>query len=157
MNNQPFVCVIDANVALKVVLDQPLSDRADILFAYYESEPEAQFHVPEFFFAECVHILTKYVRLHHYPAEDANGNLQEIKDLSFQVASTTELASDALNIAINHRISGYDACYVALAHQLKGPLITTDEKLVRADGKYTLRCSIISNILNSTYRIISDL
>jgi len=132
MSNQPLICVIDANVALKVVLDQPLSNRADALFAYYESDPEARFHVPGFFYAECVHILTKYVRLHHYPADDAKENLQELKDLAFQVASTTALADDALSIAIAHRINGYDACYVALAHQLKAPLITTDEKLARA-------------------------
>jgi predicted nucleic acid-binding protein len=40
----------------------------------------------------------------------------------------------------DYPISGYDACYVALAHQIKAPLITADEKLVRAmAGKYNVK------------------
>jgi predicted nucleic acid-binding protein len=41
-------------------------------------------------------------------------------------------AAAALAIALEHRISAYDAQYVALALQLKPLLITEDRKLQRA-------------------------
>ncbi len=45
-----------------------------------------------------------------------------------------------MEIAIAHRVSGYDAFYVALASQVNAPLITADEKLVRAmAGKYNVQ------------------
>jgi predicted nucleic acid-binding protein len=41
------------------------------------------------------------------------------------------LASDALQVAITHSISAYDACYVALSHRLGLPLVTADDALIR--------------------------
>jgi predicted nucleic acid-binding protein len=51
------------------------------------------------------------------------------------------IAEEALGIALNHRITAYDACYVAAAEQLKLPLITADEKLATklAMGSYEVQ------------------
>jgi predicted nucleic acid-binding protein len=37
-----------------------------------------------------------------------------------------------LEIAIAHNISAYDACYVELSERLQLPLVTADQKLIRA-------------------------
>jgi predicted nucleic acid-binding protein len=42
-----------------------------------------------------------------------------------------DLADDALDLALAHGLSAYDACYVALARREAVPLVTADERLVR--------------------------
>ena len=137
MSKPPLRCVIDDNVALKLFFVQPLSNKADALFARLEQDPQARFYIPDFFYAECASAFVNYVRLAKYPEDAARQDMIELQALSFQAIPTSQLTKDALKIAFQLRISGYDACYVALAHQLKIPLITADEKLVRATvGKH---------------------
>lgn len=132
MSSSPLLCVVDANVGIKIALVQPLSDRADRLFTYLESDKHAQFYIPDFFYAECAHTFAKYTRLFKYSAEEAKRDMLEIYALRLESVPTSMLAKDALEIAITHRIAGYDACYVALSQRIKAPLVTADEKLVRA-------------------------
>lgn len=132
MNNPPLVCVVDANVALKLFFVQPGSDLADALFAHLDADAQTQFYVPDFFFAECASAFANYVRLLKYPASDAKQDMVELKDLALSIVPTVDLVTDALEIATTYGISGYDACYVALSHQANAPLVTADEKLVRA-------------------------
>ena len=132
MSDKPLVCVIDANVALKLFFVQPLSDAADALFAHLEADARTRFYVPDFFYAECASAFVNYVRLMKYPPDDAKKDLTELHALALKVAPTADLALQAFNIALAHRISGYDAGYVALAAQINAPLVTADEKLVAA-------------------------
>jgi len=44
---------------------------------------------------------------------------------------TFALMPDALDLALTHAISAYDACYVALASRLGRPLVTADQRLVQ--------------------------
>jgi predicted nucleic acid-binding protein len=140
MSKGALKCVIDANVALKLFFVQPQSEIADALFARLEAEPQARFYVPDFFYAECASAFVNYVRLAKYPADDAQQNMAELRALSLVAVPTADLATKAVEIALADRITGYDACYVALAQQTKAPLITADEKLVRAmGGKYNVQ------------------
>jgi predicted nucleic acid-binding protein len=38
MTSSPLICVIDANIAIKLFFDQPMSDLADALFSYLETD-----------------------------------------------------------------------------------------------------------------------
>jgi len=49
-----------------------------------------------------------------------------------RVVSTADLMADAVNIALAHGISAYDASYVALSQQVDATLLTLDQKLVNA-------------------------
>jgi hypothetical protein len=40
-------CAVDAGVGIKLFLVEPLSDRADALFAHLGEEPPAEFYVPD--------------------------------------------------------------------------------------------------------------
>ena len=126
-----FDCVIDASVGIKLFLIEPLSDRADALFAHLTDDPPARFYVPDLFFIECANILWKYVRRFGYPAEDAYQNIVDLTRLPLRAVSTGELAAEALEAAVVHGITAYDAAYVALAQRLSLPLVTADEVLVR--------------------------
>jgi predicted nucleic acid-binding protein len=49
-----------------------------------------------------------------------------------QTVAIQEIVCEALEIAIAHNISAYDACYVELSVRLQVPLVTADQKLIRA-------------------------
>ena len=124
-------CVVDASVAIKLFLLEPLSHRADALFDLLSNSPPARFYVPDLFFAECANILWKYVRHFGYSAKTAHQDLSDLLNLPFRVTPTADLVEDALELAVTHDITIYDAVYVALGQRLSLPLVTADEALVR--------------------------
>jgi predicted nucleic acid-binding protein len=89
-------------------------------------------YVPELFFAECANVLWQYVRRANYPPDAAKTSLAQLRALSLQTVTIREVVSEALEIAIAHNISAYDACYVELSERIQLPLITADQKLIRA-------------------------
>jgi len=127
----PVACVVDASVAIKLVITEALSTQAYALFAHLANDPLARFVVPELFYFECANILWKHVQRSGYPLADAQLSLSTLSTLALQRYSSPSLAADALGIAGHHGITAYDACYVATAHHAGVPLITADAKLVR--------------------------
>ena len=91
-------CVVDASVAIKLFVVDPLSDKVDALFTHLAANPECRFYVPDLFYIECTNILWKYVRSSSYSAADAERNLGRLYALSLQRTSTSELMSDALKM-----------------------------------------------------------
>jgi len=124
-------CAIDASVGIKLFLVEPLSGRADALFAHLSDDPPARFWVPDLFYIECTKVLWKYVRRFGYPVTAARQDLVDLTGLPMRIVSTAALAEEALGLAVRHGCSAYDAAYVALAQQLRLPLVTADEALVR--------------------------
>ncbi|ASC71900.1 Ribonuclease VapC9 [Halomicronema hongdechloris C2206] len=130
--NSPVRCVVDASVAIKLFIEQEGSEQAEVLFAKLSTGPDTELYVPELFYAECANVLWQYVRRANYPATDAKASLVRLKALALQRVAIPELVNEALDIAIAHNISAYDACYVELSERLKVPLVTADSKLIRA-------------------------
>jgi predicted nucleic acid-binding protein len=136
-----YDCVVDASVGIKLFLDEPLSERADALFDHLADDLPARFYVPDLFFIECANILWKYASYHGYPHEDAQQDVNDLRDLSLHAVPTQELVEAALPIALDRGITAYDASYVALAERLALPLVTADEPLARrlAATEYDVR------------------
>ena len=132
MNDSVLDCVMDASVGIKLFIVEPLSAEAHALFARRTDDPPARFFVPDLFFIECTNILWKYVKRLGLPTEDAKVNVEQLGLLALQVTPTRALMTDALAIALKHDVTAYDAAYVALSQTLALPLITADEKLMRA-------------------------
>jgi predicted nucleic acid-binding protein len=84
-----------------------------------------------FFFVECANILWKHVRRYDYPIEKAQEDLGVLGALALHRTSTYSLMRMAFELALNHGITAYDACYVALAHRLGITLVTADQQLVQ--------------------------
>jgi predicted nucleic acid-binding protein len=127
----PIRCVVDASVGIKQFLpDDPLMPKVNQLFAHL-ANPQTAIFVPDLFYIECGNILWKYVRARLYAVADVPADLATLKSFPLRVVSTADLMADAVNIAINHNISAYDACYVALSKQVNAILLTLDAKLVR--------------------------
>jgi predicted nucleic acid-binding protein len=127
----PVRWVVDASVGIKLFVAEDLSDRAHVLFAQLTTDPPAQLHVPDLFYIECANILWKYVRRFGYPANQARHDVSDLGKLALRLTATVDLRSEALESAMNHGISAYDGCYVALAERLAVPLITADERLAQ--------------------------
>ena len=139
-------CVIDANVVLKLFVEQPGSDQADVLFARLGTEPQARYYVPDLIYAECASALAKYVRLKGMSAASARKSMKDLVGLGLVSVPTVELVSETLDVALKHQITGYDACYVVLAARLKVPLVTADERLVNAISGTSYDLRLLSHI-----------
>jgi predicted nucleic acid-binding protein len=125
----PFHCVVDASVAVKLFLAEPLAAEAIALFGLL-TDPVISFHVPDLFYVECANIFWKYVQRGLATSSQASGYLSALKALPLQRTPTFDLVDDALALAVNQGITAYDACYVSLAQRLGLPFITADQKLV---------------------------
>jgi predicted nucleic acid-binding protein len=124
-------CVVDASVGIKLFLEEEGTDQATRLLQGLAQNPAARFYVPDLFFVECANILWKYARRFDYPAENAHQDLVDLHALALRSVSTADLISPALELALDHEISAYDACYAALAQGANLPLITADLPLAR--------------------------
>jgi predicted nucleic acid-binding protein len=131
----PLRAVVDASVAVKIFVPEALSDRALAVFAKFAAADEAELIVPDFFFIECANVFWKWVQRSDYPEDDARAHLRDLAALGLTAIPAQLLADNALAIALAHRITAYDACYLAAAAQLELPLITADEKLARTVAK----------------------
>ena len=133
--------MVDASVAVKIFVPEPLSAEAQEIFARFATEDGAELIVPDFFFIECANVFWKWVQRSDYPPQDAQEHLRDLTGLGLSAIPVQVLADDALNIALQHKVTAYDACYVAAAAKLRLPLITADERLVKQieKGKYDVQ------------------
>ncbi|MBD2312676.1 type II toxin-antitoxin system VapC family toxin [Desertifilum sp. FACHB-1129] len=127
----PIKCVVDASVCIKQFVPDPLSDKAQQLFAHL-ANPQNEIYIPDLFYIESANTLWRYVRAGQLTASQVQANLATLKALSLQVVSMAELMEEAVNIAIACGISAYDASYVALSQRVSAPLLTLDRRLVNA-------------------------
>lgn len=126
----PVQCVIDASVAVKVFLPEPLSAEATALIGCL-ADVGTVFHVPDLFFAECGNIFWKPVRRGNAQPAQAQSDWNTLSSWRLCSTPTFALTADALAVAITHDVTAYDACYVVLAQRQGIPLITADDRLVR--------------------------
>ena len=127
----PLRYVIDTSVCIKQFIPDPLSPKVNQLFAHL-ANPQSEIFVPDLLYVESANTLWKYVRAGRYDVNVAQANLASLKALPFYVVSTADLMAEAITIGLAYGISAYDACYVALSEQVDAPLLTLDQKLVRA-------------------------
>ena len=74
-------CVVDASVAIKLFLDEELSDRARNLIGQLGRGSPPRFYVPDHFFIECANVLWKYVSFFDYGREAALEDLMDLRQL----------------------------------------------------------------------------
>lgn len=128
----PLRYVVDASVGIKLFVDEDYSDKVHTLFEQLTADIPAILYVPDLFYIECTNILLKYTRRFGRSLEDSRADLLDLGRLALRVISTAELMENALLLAAERGITAYDACYAVLASQLGLPLITADERLVKA-------------------------
>ena len=130
MITEPGCWVVDASVGIKLFVPETHSEQDDALFNPLEGAPP-DLVVPDLFYAECANILWKYVRRFGYPLSEAGKNMAALKEMKLSTVPSALLVEKALELAVRLEVTAYDACYLALAEDLRATLVTADEKLLK--------------------------
>lgn len=119
--------VVDANVAIKLVLPEIHSEAASRLLngAY-------SLLIPDFFFPEIGNILWKRVRRGETTIENAQEDLGTLIGVSLQIHPSLPLMPLALDIAVRIEQAVYDCVYLALAVTHGCQMVTADERFFNA-------------------------
>jgi len=119
-----MIWVLDASVAVRWFIEEEVHPHADEVLDKLIDEPE-RFAVPELFAFEVFSVLQ---RIHPNGLEVfGQGIIPLLQGGIFRQPMTESLAVKA-NRFVKLGLTGYDACYAALAHDLKGRWLTFDEK-----------------------------
>ncbi|MBZ5606657.1 MAG: type II toxin-antitoxin system VapC family toxin [Acidobacteriia bacterium] len=126
--------VLDASVAAKWFLpadSEPLSAEALGLLRHY-AKGDANFLVPDLFFAEIADVLWKAERFARCDAAIADAAIAKIIGSRFPTFPSATLIEPAVLLARAYGRTVCDCIYVALAIQTKTHFITADEKLANS-------------------------
>lgn len=123
------VIVVDSSVAMKWFLPEVMADRAAGLL-----QGGNRLCAPDLIFPECGNVLWKKIARGELPADEGQAVLRGLAGAPVAIIPSRTLTEAALTIATAHRVTVYDALYVALAAILDGVLVTADERLVTALG-----------------------
>ncbi len=126
MNRPPARVIIDASALLPYWLPEPLSA------ASVRVVDGCALCAPSLLYFEAGNILWKSVTRGFISIEQARQTLRDIHELSIELIEDIQLPPLTLEIAHSYQISFYDAAYVAIGKLLGLPLITADQRLIRA-------------------------
>jgi len=131
--------VIDASVAVKWVVPEPGSDRAELLLDH-------GLVAPDLLFAECANILWKKVRRGELTKEEADVAAKTLEQADIILVSTRGYLALATAIAVELDHPAYDGVYLAVAEASNLRLVTADNKLVRKlrDGQNRFREMLVA-------------
>lgn len=77
-------------------------------------------------------MIWKAVRFNDLAPSIASQIITELQRLPLQIEPVISLLPNALQIGLTYQLAIYDSLYIALAEQLDLPLISLDERQVRA-------------------------
>jgi predicted nucleic acid-binding protein len=117
--------VADASLVARLVIEGP-----DTALAQAVYDQDDVWTAPSLLRYEMRHVLLKHIRAKLVDLAHA----EQVLETAFAVVSSIDdSASDfALAIAVELQISSYDAEYIVLAQRMSMPVVTFDQKLLRA-------------------------
>ena len=131
-----MIWVVDASVAVRWFIEEEVHVHADEVLKRLVSEPR-RFAVPEVLSFEVFSVLH---RLHPDPIQVfTKAIIPLLQGGIFRQPMTEDLAVKAGRL-VSLGLTGYDACYAALAKDLKGLWLTFDSKAHRLLEKERISC-----------------
>ncbi len=130
--------VVDASVAVKWLVSEPLSDEALAVLA-----GPGPLIAPDLLVPEVANVLWKKVRRGELTEAMALERFEALSKMGLEILPTESITGRALALAVRASRTVYDALYVVLAEEHGCQFVTADEKLVNAlrqtpDGKRTV-------------------
>jgi predicted nucleic acid-binding protein len=118
-----MIWVVDASVAVRWFIKEESHPHADAVLETLLSAPE-KFAVPELF---CFEVYTVLNRIHPRGKEVfLQGMIPVLQSGLLRYPMTGKIA-DGASAFIERGLTGYDACYAALAGEIKGKWLTFDD------------------------------
>lgn len=118
--------VVDASVVVKWVLQE---DKSDAALALYLDD---RLIAPSLLYAEIGNALWKAVTVRGVSLSDAQIALSAATAPLDDVISSDELSARALELAVALKHPIYDCFYLALSERENAPLVTADQRLLKA-------------------------
>lgn len=131
-----MIWVIDASVAVRWLIEEEAHPHADEVLEKIVDEPE-RFAVPELFSFEVFAVLQ---RIHPSGLEAFRKGIIPVLQGGILRQPMTESLAVKANRFIKLGLTGYDACYAALAKDLKGLWLTFDKRAHRIIRKEKVSC-----------------
>ena len=137
-----MIWILDPSVAVRWFIEDETHERADDVLTRVIDNPR-QFAVPELFAFE---VFTVLERLHSEGLQTFNrGIVPLLEGGILRHPMTIDLAEKADRF-VQKGLTGYDACYAALALDLKGCWITFDDKAHRRIETLGVSCSLAAGL-----------
>lgn len=130
--------VVDANVAIKWVIDQPLRDRARAIVAR-----RIAVVAPSMFVAETATAFWKYVRAGQVTEQQARQGLSLVLGQISLFEQDANLADEALGIGAQLNYAPYDCFYLVLAMQRGVPLVTVDQRFINRIAQTSYKSHVV--------------
>ena len=120
--------VLDASVAVRWFVAEGEQPHAELVLERLLASPE-EFAMPELFFCEVFSVLAR--TRSDYRSVYVEGFLPLVESGPLRYPMAGAVAERAADL-VDKGLSGYDACYVALAAELQGLWLTFDGRACRA-------------------------
>ena len=117
------VKVVDASVLAALAFAEPRSNEAANLLS------DAELYAPDLLPYELASVARK--KSERYPTEARQIAIALEAVLSLDIGLVSVAATDVLALALQTKLTVYDAAYFCLAQKLNCPLVTFDERLAR--------------------------
>ena len=130
--------VVDASVAVKWMLPEPLSREAMRL-----QSPSDQLHAPSFFEIELANVLWKKVRQGFVTRAEADRLLSAVPGLPLTRHADASLVAAAFDLADRVGRTVYDCMYLALAIRLGGRMVTADDRFANSVANTRWAASVV--------------
>lgn len=139
--------VLDASVGVKLVVAEAGHAAARGMFEQVVRD-ELPMAVPEFTALEVANALWAKTRRRQLTAALASEGLTLFLRATARFIRVPErvLAGDALAIALEHGVTAYDGCYLALARRLGLPLLSADTKLATARLRRSFEVMLLAEL-----------
>ena len=119
--------VVDASVAIKWVVNEPLTGSALGLFGRGH-----RMTAPDLLLVECGNVLWKKVRRGELSRPYGDRAMALLRSFAVDLAPTAALLDDALNLAHEIAHPVYDCLYLAAAQGARGIVVTADRRFFEA-------------------------
>jgi len=125
--------VIDASVAVKWYIPEPLFEAADQYLQLFKKN-QAILWAPDLLIIEVGNVLWKKTRTCEITGADARATLHALTAYCpLKLLPASELMPAALDLALALGLTIYDSLYLALAIAVRAELVTADSEIVKAE------------------------
>jgi predicted nucleic acid-binding protein len=122
--------VVDTSIVVQRFVVDSFTPQVKALFSQLQTGVELV--IPEFCLLECTNVFWKQVRFQGMTVSEAESLTSDLLAAPLRVEWASSLLQQALQIGTVHQLAIYDSIFIALAQQLDVPLISVDERQVRA-------------------------